>query len=755
MAYPDDLSNLPANRTDWTGAPADAPATARVTAAAANAVETAINQIEDTLGLTPQGPAASVAARLTALDSTVAGKLATSGTAADAAAVGGVTVTGTPATGQVLKATSPTAATWQADATGGGAVTSVVGATGDVAGSQIVADAAVAAALAAKLGTGAGAVGTANLADGAVTAAKVAADVATQPELDAVAAAKADTVHAHSAADVTSGTLPLTRGGTGGTDAAGARSNLGLGTAATQPATAFAPAAAVTGALGAPSTTTTGTLVAGQMALVDATSAAIARTLPAANSVPAGTVTGVKKIDGSANAVTVSRAGADTITGTAVGQTSRVLTLAGESIELTSDGTSVWVITSTDTPSPSLTGTYAPLSAGAWGNYVLPIGDSITASGSGTAQAQGWFNHLHTRSLGRIRWAGMQAQGGFRVADAAATLVPSTIAQSPRPNGVIIMLGANDCANASGATFELSTWANTYETGVIQPLLNAGIKVALSLITPSDGTGGGVALIKANISAANSWIRARARYAGWPLIDAYSPLVDPADGSMRVIYRNGGTDRIHPNFAGYKAIAEWNVTTLSDWFAPCDQGLSGWIEDPPFNLTKKGLFLVDTDSNGFADGLGPSGGGTNWTGSLVAPSAADRLVGNWQQVVRGTTASAGGWIFDAAPAGSWSVGDVMEFSARIQTSGFAGSGSTFGCYAKNQNDTSTYGIVGWSEDVSDGLVNVRFTIPSTHTGTLYVYMANFGGTVPTQTTTFRVGQVTLRNLTRSTPILLT
>lgn len=236
MAYPDDLSNLPANRTDWTGAPADAPATARVTAAAANAVETAINQIEDTLGLTPQGAAASVAARLAALDTTVAGKLATSGTAADAAAVGGVTVTGTPAAGQVLKATSTTAATWQADATGGGgggAVTSVVGATGDVVGSQIVADAAVAAALAAKLGTGAGAVGTSNLADGAVTAAKVAPDVATQAELDAVAAAKADAVHVHSADNITSGTLPLTRGGTGGTDAATARTSLGLGTAAT------------------------------------------------------------------------------------------------------------------------------------------------------------------------------------------------------------------------------------------------------------------------------------------------------------------------------------------------------------------------------------------------------------------------------------------------------------------------------------------------------------------------------------------
>lgn len=56
-----------------------------------------------------------------ALLADVAGKLSAAGTAVNSAAVGGVTVTGTPAAGQVLKATSPSAATWQADATVGGA----------------------------------------------------------------------------------------------------------------------------------------------------------------------------------------------------------------------------------------------------------------------------------------------------------------------------------------------------------------------------------------------------------------------------------------------------------------------------------------------------------------------------------------------------------------------------------------------------------------------------------------------------------
>lgn len=86
-------------------------------------------------------------------------------------------------------------------------------------------------------------------------------------------AGKAAASHVHSAADVTSGTLPLARGGTGGADAAGARASLGLGSAATMtPATIAAdPALAATYAPLAPDWITARAYVVGELVVSSGT----------------------------------------------------------------------------------------------------------------------------------------------------------------------------------------------------------------------------------------------------------------------------------------------------------------------------------------------------------------------------------------------------------------------------------------------------------------------------------------------------
>lgn len=72
--------------------------------------------------------------------------------------------------------------------------------------------------------------------------------------------------------------------------------------------------------------------------LVDATAAAVTVTLPAA--APSGRQLCVKKIDASANAVTIARAGTATIDGA----TSKAVTPQYASLTVMSDGTSWWII---------------------------------------------------------------------------------------------------------------------------------------------------------------------------------------------------------------------------------------------------------------------------------------------------------------------------------------------------------------------------------------------------------------------------
>lgn len=74
--------------------------------------------------------------------------------------------------------------------------------------------------------------------------------------------------------------------------------------------------------------------------LVNASGGAVIPTLPAANSVPAGKTYIIKKIDASANAVTITAAGADLIDGAAT----KAITTQYTVLRIESDGVSNWWI---------------------------------------------------------------------------------------------------------------------------------------------------------------------------------------------------------------------------------------------------------------------------------------------------------------------------------------------------------------------------------------------------------------------------
>lgn len=173
------------------------------------------------------------------------------------------------------------------------------------------------------------------LASSASSAASSAA--ATASSASSAASAAQGTANAHasrhatggadevaiSATQVTAGTLPLARGGTGGTDAATARTALGLGTAATQPISAFVQTVNGVGPDGAGNVNVAGgggillnppitktsayAAVKGDSVLADGTSAGFTVTAP--TSPAAGDVFAVKRINSGSNVITVIATG--------------------------------------------------------------------------------------------------------------------------------------------------------------------------------------------------------------------------------------------------------------------------------------------------------------------------------------------------------------------------------------------------------------------------------------------------------------
>lgn len=466
-----------------------------------------------------------------------------------------------------------------------------------------------------------GAITTASLSDGSVTAAKVAADVATQAALDAVASAKANTVHSHAAADVTSGTLPLARGGTGGTDATSARSSLGLGSAATM----------------------TPAVLAGDVAF---------------------------------------------------------------------------------------TGAYArlPLESVVWA-----IGDSITANGytaptstngatyTGSSYLQ-WASQL---SGARFRFGGIAATGGYTSAQVLATHLPTVLAA--KPQACVVLCGTNDVPLGGAATMTnlMSIWTT---------LARAGITPILATLTPRNDFVAG----NNQIITLNSWIARQARLNGWPLVDFYAAVVDPATN----IYLSGyNLDTVHPNVVGAKAMGQALATQMSNLMgynslqlpalpvANAWPGVGSIVAANALHLTGTG----QPSNWGYDFGSGA-------TFSLSAMSANEG-VGNWFNMTRTGT------DFGYRPAQSITLvpGNRMSIGFRYKTTNVVSTGATFELRLATTSTANNLwrfqAITG--VDVALGTVYEEFVVPVSIPLTTCKYMF----TILTGNATLSLGQMMLRDLT--------
>jgi hypothetical protein len=203
--------------------------------------------------------------------------------------------------------------------------------------------------------------------------------------------------------------------------------------------------------------TTTYSAAAGDLIPADATSAGFTVTLPTA---PADkTKVLIKKIDSSANVVTIATGGSDVFNKTG-GATTATLSLQNQAISVQyTASTSIWYVVGDDLPLSQLNATYAPLASPALtGTPTAPTatsGDSTTKVAT-TAFVTGAVAGVTAPITVNVKQNGAKGDGKTitdgAMTSGSATLTSATAAFTPASVGKTVIV-----ANATSTAFRLAT----------------------------------------------------------------------------------------------------------------------------------------------------------------------------------------------------------------------------------------------------------------------------------------------------------
>lgn len=233
-------------------------------------------------------------------------------------------------------------------------------------------------------------------------------------------------------------------------------------------------------------------------------------------------------------------------------------------------------------------------------NVVIGLGASIvTWLTINSSYLPGCFDnllgHLCVESMQRMRFGGCLGHDGYTQAQIIASYLPTVLAMSPAP-GACIYFDAP--YNDIGTGVTLAQTKINLDT-VVTALGGKGILPILATV-PSHY----FAAKYVEMAQWNRYIRRFAAMHGYPLIDFQQAMQGIDDNELAALT----ADTVHPNPKGHKAIAKQAVADgLLQIFPPQGRGLtSRWIGDLA-NLLNDGtnnigLFNVDTDANGVADG---------------------------------------------------------------------------------------------------------------------------------------------------------
>ena len=362
------------------------------------------------------------------------------------------------------------------------------------------------------------------------------------------------------------------------------------------------------------------TATAGDFVPVNATSAAVAVTLPAATR--AGDVVTAKKTDSSANPVTIAPGGSDTINGSG---TSLSLTLQNQGATLRSNGAGAWLVQANDLPLGSLdsrlNATYVQQAAQTFtvlGDSLIEKGGEVTNS-NGTnlnrAYAAAWPWALNL--LGQpFDFVGNFGFGGDTTSSVLAR-VGDVIAAKP---GIVHVLAGRNDINTGVATS--TTIANL--TAIWEALRKAGITVVAGTVPPCSSAD---STQRAALSTINNFIRRQGLIRlGFSVADYEAALTDPSTSNYVSGYSTDGTHNDTPlgGYAGGVALANaLRPLIVSTRDLPTSKA------DPANLLGTSGRFYLGDGS--------PAGGWQQAQYSVMPTSSAvaraDGVYGNWRQLV--------------------------------------------------------------------------------------------------------------------------
>lgn len=272
-----------------------------------------------------------------------------------------------------------------------------------------------------------------------------------------------------------------------------------------------------------------------------------------------------------------------------------------------------------------------------------------------------WAWWLTALSGGRLSFCGSVGVGG---ATSAEVLAQSTAALALKPDVVFIQALTNDVLTA------VPVATSMVNLGAIIDAIRADPRKPTPVVV-SDFPRMDYADELAALNAAARDLCAELRV---PWVDIASAVIDATTGEMDADYwRVAITDGVHTNELGAHLMAQdavgWLDGTGTNASSP-HAILTGYATDPE-NLMANGTFtgVISSGSpSSWTDADSSTSGSFTW--SLVAPVAADGIVGQW--LTCDATNLAGTITQQQQTVGTYAVGDWLAIACRIRTTDVTG-----------------------------------------------------------------------------------